>query len=221
MKRCVVPLILFLFSFFCGTGPASARLTVFPPEEMPRQAGIILAGEVVEIRESSEPPEFVVETMTVYKGGLGWSRIGVPLPESGGPGTETIALAPAIGTQLLLFLSVNESGRLVPAADLNWAALLEDGQVRGLYMGGNVQDYSEGMYVAAFNAFLAETPGTRVQPPKEAGEIKETKKNIAPGTVNPAFFFLLAGVSLLAIIITARLRRPSQRLQKIKKDLKG
>lgn len=205
--------LLALFLLILWTSPSAARLIVFTPEEMLNRAQFILIGEVKELRQNPQP-EFVLEVETVYKGEFGMAMIAVPLPENSGV-SPTSAEPPDVAARMLLLLRVNEFGRLAPVADLNWAAYVSEGRVSELYLGAAVQEQGEDEYIDAFNLFLNENAGTDVpklpleKEEKDEGEeeVKNTEKN--PSQLTSAIFMMLAGVILIMMVISAKIKSNS------------
>jgi hypothetical protein len=201
---------LALILLILGTSPSAARLIVFTPEEMLDQAQFILIGEVKELRQDPQP-EFVLEVETVYKGEIGMALLAVPMPENYGisPTTDKSLEPPNVATRMLLLLKVNEFGRLAPVADLNWAAYVSEGRVSSLYLGAASQQQEEADYIDAFNLFLSENPGTDVPklPVDEDSEVEDTEKSA--GQLTSAIFLMLAGVLLILLVISAKIKSNS------------
>lgn len=207
MKR-VLSLALILL--ILGTSPLAAKLIVFAPEEMLEQAQFILIGEVKELRQDPQP-EFVLQVETVYKGEIGMALIAVPLQENFGisPTNEISIEPPKVAARMLLLLKVNEFGRLAPVGDLNWAAYVSENRVSSLYLGVAAQQYEEADYINAFNLFLSENPGKDVPklPVDEDSEVEDTEKS--PGQLTSAIFLMLAGVFLILLVISAKIKSNS------------
>lgn len=207
MKRSI---FFSLFLLLMWTSHLSAGLIMRSPEEMVRAAQFIVAGEVVEVRSEEEPPAFVVDVDTVYQGEAGATRLAIPMPPSSSRfAGESWKMPPAVGSRLLLFLKVNERGRVGTVADLNWAGILQDDRVTALYLGASYHNWDEKDYIEAYNRFLTEASGQAVPhtgtDAGEEGEKKEQGKR--PGEVNPALFFMTAGVALILLIISAKIKK--------------
>lgn len=202
-------LFILLFLLLAGTGFVHALVVARSPEEMIESAQFILAGEVVDVRKNQEQREFTVRVDTVYKGELGAAMITIPLPPN--PQTSSSSqwtTPPEKGNRLLFFFTVNELYRFVPAADLNWAAVLRDGKADALFMGAGYNSWTEADYLGMYNRFLAETPGTAIPPAEDGGgEESETAKH--PGSVSPLVFFALAGVFFVVLVVTGRRKKRS------------
>lgn len=201
---------LALILLILGTSPSAARLIVLTPEEILDQAEFIIIGEVQELRQSPQQ-EFVLEVETVYKGEIGMALIAVPLPESAG-NSPTINISiepPNVAARMLLFLKVNEFGRLAPVADLNWAAYISENRVSSLYLGAASQQLEETDYIDVFNQFLSEKSGTDVPklPVNVDEEVENTEKS--PGQLTSAIFLMLAGVLLILMVISAKIKSNS------------
>lgn len=190
------------------SSPGFGELAVLPPEEMLARAQIIVAGEVREIRPDREQPEFVLQVDTVYKGSLTSPRLLLPLPVLPGPDTDgrTAGTVPAEGSRLLILLVTDEAGRLVPVADLNWAAFLAEGAATRLFFGASTKEWREEQYIAAFNSYLAEA-GTH-RPADADGEPEPPAgRERLPGRALRALPLLLAGMFVLALVLSRRIRK--------------
>jgi hypothetical protein len=191
------------------TSPGFGELTVLPPEEMLARAQIIVAGVALEIRPDREQPEFVLQVDTVYKGSLASPRLLLPLPEL--PDWDTdgrpAGTVPAEGSRLLLLLVTDEAGRLAPVADLNWAAFMAEGTATRLFFGASTKEWQEEQYIAAFNSYLTEAgtrrPADANREPEPGAEAEESP----PGNALRALPFLLAGIFLLALALSRRIRK--------------
>jgi hypothetical protein len=196
-----------LFFILLWTSPAYARLVVLSPETMIEKSQFIVTGEVIEIRGDRDDPDFVLDVVRVYKGEVGTARLVIPQPgRSGMPGDNTLLAPPAVGTQILLFIVVNEAGRFVPTADLNWMGILEDDRVLSLYMGAAVNEWDEERYLRVYNEYLDENPGRQITPPQKGEEVTEEETR-PHGMVNPAIFFFMAGVAFLMLVVSAKLKK--------------
>ncbi|MDW7684315.1 MAG: hypothetical protein SCK29_09395 [Bacillota bacterium] len=206
MKKLLPYFFLFLL---LGTGSVHARLRVLPPEEMISSSRFIVAGEVKEIRDGQAEPEFVVDVIRVFQGEVGTARLLIPLPQRPGmSGDVAILEPPATGSHVLLFLAVNDLGRLVPPADLNWIGIMQDGRVASLYMGGRTHNWDEQSYIETYNRFLAENPGKEITPPSEDDEVPAPEEK-QHGIVNPAIFFFIAGMMFILLIVSAKIKKSS------------
>lgn len=212
LKRLIIS---FLFFFLFWTGSAHGRLVTHAPEAMIEEAQFIVAGQVIEQRADSEQPEFVVRVDTVYKGELGRADLAIPLPHPPGmpPQPGIFVEAPELGSRMLFFFIVNEQRRLGPAGELNWAAILNNGQVEDLYLGARYNTWEESDYIQAYNRFLAETPGTIIPAEDDDGDDQDnnmtgeegvTKR---PGELNPTYFFVFAGLSFIALVVMSQLKK--------------
>lgn len=200
MKR-QASFLFFLLLFWTGT--ATGQLLALSPAEMVESAQFILAGQVIEMREQQESPEFVIRVDTVYRGELLLATLTVPLP----PQTGKLLAVPELDSRMLFFLTANNGLNLVPAGDLNWAAFLKDGQAERLFMGARFNNWAETDYILEYNRFLAETPGRKVPPPGDTEENAAPEPLRRPGEVNPAWFFALAGIMFVLLLVSALLKR--------------
>jgi hypothetical protein len=201
-------LLVFLFLLLIGTSPVYAAITALSPEEMISSAQFIVTGEVMEVRNHQEKPEFVVRVDTVYKGELGPTMLTVPLPpQPDNPKTAPQWMSPPeAGYRLLFFFTVNEMRRLEPVADLNWVAVLKDNKADSLYMGSDFNSWAEKDYLTTYNRFLRETEGI-VIPPAEDSEGEDNAEVKRPGTVSPWIFFALAGGFFIVLVITGQRKK--------------
>jgi hypothetical protein len=111
------------------------------------------------------------------------------------------------GNRLLLFLRISENGRLEPAADVNWVARVEENMVTELFLGANIHEWNEEMYIEAFNEYLAVNPGDVLPEIPVDSETRKTKTDRAAGEVNPAIFFIIAGILLIGLVISTRVQK--------------
>jgi len=194
-------LLLFLVLFWTGT--ARGQLLALSPAEMVEGAKFILAGQVIELREQQETPEFVIRVDTVYRGELGRATLTVPLPSQAGD----LWAAPELNSRMLFFFTTNEGLRLVPAGDLNWAAFLKNGQVERLFMGARFNNWAEADYIQEYNRFLAETPGIKIPANSDTEESAVSETPRRPGEVNPVWFFAFAGVMFILLLVASLLKK--------------
>jgi len=201
MKRRYILAALLLFSL---ASQAFGELTILPPEEMIARAQLIVAGEVQEVRLDQEQPVLVLQVDKVYRGeSLPAPRLVLPLPEM--PGSVATDGAALKGARLLLMLMLDDTGRLVPVADLNWAAFLVEGVATRLFYGASTREWRETDYVAAINGYLV-----------EAGELQavDTEPEPAPAAAErsplealKALPLLLAGIFVLALVFSRIIRK--------------
>jgi hypothetical protein len=195
--------------FFFRVSLVSSELLILPPQEMLAQAEIIVAGEVQELRLNQDPPVFVLQVDKTYRGSTASPRLVLPLPEMPGPEAreQTAGIAPPKGARLLLLLVLDDAGRLLPVADLNWAVFLTEGAATSIFFGAGAGEWREEDYLAAFNGFLSEA-GAR---PAEV-EDGEPKPPATAGERSPlnslrALPLLLAGLFLLAAVLSRKIRK--------------
>ncbi|MFW0860586.1 MAG: hypothetical protein AAGT88_00520 [Dethiobacter sp.] len=200
MKR-QASFLFFLLLFWTGT--AIGQMITLSPAKVVEGAQYILAGQVIDIRDQQESPEFVIRVDTVYRGELGSATLTVPLP----PQTGKFVAAPELDSRMLLFLTANAELRLTPAGSLNWAAFLKDGQVERLFMGARFNNWAEADYVHEYNRFLAETPGRKIVSGGDTEESAAQELLRWPGEVNPVWFFALAGVMFILLLGSALLKK--------------
>ncbi|MBS4007205.1 MAG: hypothetical protein KGZ45_02090 [Clostridium sp.] len=200
MKR-QASFLLFLLLFWTGT--ATGQLLALSPAEMVESAQFILAGQVIEMRKQQENPEFVIRVDTVYRGELGLATLTVPLP----PQADKLLAVPELESRMLFFLAANEGRRLAPAGSLNWAAFLKDGQAERLFMGARFNNWAETDYLQEYNRFLAETPGRKIPLDVNAEEGAAGEPARRPGEVNPVWFFALAGIMFILLLVLALLKK--------------
>ncbi len=210
MKRIFFLCITLLFF---RTSPGFAELAILPPEEMLARAQVIVTGKVRELRLEREQPAVVLEVDTVYRGSTASPLLVLPLPVMPGPDAQerTAGTAPPEGSRLLLLLVHDDTGRLVPVADLNWAAFMDDGTATRLFFGASTKEWRETDYVAAFNGYLAQAGAERS--PEAEGEAPTPA---APAEKTPvgalrALPLLLAGMFLLALVLSGKIRKAPDR----------
>lgn len=196
MKR-IGPFCFLLLLFWTST--AAVQSPALSPAQMLEEARFILVAEVKETKQGEEGQTLILESRKVYRGELEALRLSIPLP---GGKKETTRIPPA-GTYLLLFLTVNDAGRLAPVARLNWAATLVGERVTGLFYGAATGQYTENDYIEQYNSYLNDTPAREVTPSGEESGLREGP----PGTVNPAWFFMMAGVALVLMTLTAMVKK--------------
>jgi hypothetical protein len=206
-------LFLCVTLLFFRTSPVFGELVILSPEEMLARAQVIVAGEVREIRPDREQPAIVLQVDTVYRGSTASPLLVLPLPVMPGPDAKerTAGAAPPVGSRLLLLLVLDDAGRLVPAADLNWMTLMADGVATNLFFGASTKDWREADYVIAFNGFLAQAGAER-----KTEAVEETQPPAAPAERSPvsalkSLPLLLAGMFLLALVLSRQIRKASDR----------
>lgn len=198
-KQASFLLLLVLF----WTGTARGQLLALSPAEMVEGAQFILAGQVIELRKQQANPEFVIRVDTVYRGELGEATLTVPLP----PQVGNLWAVPELDSRMLFFFKTNEGRRLAPAGSLNWAAFLKNGQVERLFMGARFNNWAEADYIQEYNRFLAETPGIKTPAGNDTEESTAPKPPRRPGEVNPVWFFAVAGVMFILLLVSAQLKK--------------
>jgi len=191
----VINLVFFLL--LVGTSIGHASLSSLPPQEMLENAKFILVGMVDEVYSDGQDSRVVVKPELFYKGKIEKFSLSIPLPA---PDDSNSIRLPVKGSRMLLLLSVSDTGRLIPVADLNWSALLEDGKVRDLFFGAAVLQWEEQEYIDAYNEFLLSVDGLRIEEPLEKDD---NKALVTKGMVNPSIFFILAGLTLLLLLLSA------------------
>lgn len=203
MRR-ILPFLLVLL----WTGFSDAKLVSLSPQDILSEAQCILIGVVREVRVEDQHPKFIVQPEIVYKGNVGRILIAVPLP-AGTPAQDNSEKAAdlRVGNRLLLFLRISENGSLGPAADFNWVARVEENLVTGLFLGANIHEWNEDMYIEAFNEYLAVNPGETLPEIAIDGGARDRKTDRAASEINPAIFFMIAGVSLIGLVISARVQK--------------
>lgn len=204
-----VVFFLCLMLFFFPVGLVFGELLILSPREMLAQAEVIVAGEVRELRLNQDPPVFVLQVDKTYRGSTASPRLVLPLPEM--PGQEareqTAGIAPPKGARMLLLLVLDDAERLLPVADLNWAVFLSEDAATSLFFGASAGEWREEDYLAAFNSFLSEA-GVR---PADV-EDGEPKPPATTGERSPlnslrALPLLLAGLFLLALVLSRKIRK--------------
>jgi len=127
----------------------------------------------------------------------------VPLP----PQVGNLLAVPELNSRMLFFLTANAGPSIAPTGSLNWAAFLRDGQVERLFMGARFNDWAETDYIQEYNRFLAETTGRIIPPIGDTEESVTPKLPGRPGEVSPVWFFALAGIMFVLLLVSALLKR--------------
>ncbi|GFP25745.1 hypothetical protein HKBW3S25_01226 [Candidatus Hakubella thermalkaliphila] len=79
-------------------------------------------------------------------------------------------------------------------------------------MGARFNNWAEADYIHEFNRFLAETPGRKITPGGDTEESAVQEQPRRPGEVNPVWFFALAGIMFILLLVSALLKKDVKRV---------
>ncbi len=137
-------------------GEAEARLSVASPQGMIEWADLIITGTVAERDYEDEQRQVTIEIDQVLKGSTGEKRLQLTYMKDviyGWTGFDF----PEPGVKIMLLLGGSPEIGCWPAGDLNFVAVIQDGQVQELYhgsqIGSNDQLWTPQDYALAYDAF--------------------------------------------------------------------